>query len=212
MDAAAPNAIRFPAKITKAEIAELPMRGYEGKVEIIRDANALEAIIPRLLAEPVIGFDTETRPAFSKGESYLPSLIQLGTADTVFLIQINCIDDWSALLPVFTSKDHVKAGVALDRDIKELRDMIPFKQGGFVELATFSDKIGIESNGLRPLAATLLGFRISKSAQTSNWANEVLEERQITYAATDAWVGREMHLKITEEIERRETETETDSE
>ena len=197
MDAPTTNATRFAPKISKPEIAQLPIRGYDGEVEVVREPEHLERAVADLLAEPVaLGFDTETRPAFRKGESYDPSIIQLATAERVYLVQIRHLPDWRALLPVLESPALPKAGVALDRDLKELRAMQPFVPGGFVELSELSDEHGIEANGLRPLTAIVLGFRISKGAQTTNWAAATLSEKQIRYAATDAWVGRSMYLAL----------------
>lgn len=198
---------RYASQISKPEIAELPLRAYNGPIHVVRTAAELDAALPRLLNEPVLGFDTETRPAFRKGQFYDPSLIQLATADDVFLIQINVLNDWSPLIPLFESPDHKKAGVALTRDIKELQAMLPFTPAGFVELSTLADEVGVEANGLRPLTAILLGFRISKGAQTSNWAAPTLSTKQQAYAATDAWVGREMHVALEDERKRLRDES-----
>ena len=90
----------------------------------------------------------------------------------------------------------VKAGVALAYDLQELHKLARFKPAGFVDLGTLAKKAEIKNHGLRGLAAVLLGFRIAKGAQTSNWARDVLAPAQIQYAATDAWVGRELYLKL----------------
>ena len=86
--------------------------------------------------------------------------------------------------------------MALDYDVRELNKLSSFKAAGFVELSDLAKKAGIKNHGLRGLAAVLLGFRISKGAQTSNWAKDLLDPHQIRYAATDAWVGRELHMTL----------------
>jgi len=126
---------------------------------------------------------------------------KLCTAERAYLLQIQQIEDWSPLKELFEEPDIVKAGVALDRDLKDLKEMVDFEPAGFVELADLSNEVGIEANGLRPLTGIVLGFRISKGAQTSNWAKADLTEQQILYAATDAWVGREMYLKISSTLD-----------
>src|SRR5207344_543572 len=87
----------------------------------------------------------------------------------------------------------VKAGVAIRDDIKALQHLKKFKPGGFVELALLSKEAGLEVESVKKLTALLLGFRISKSAQTSNWEADQLNEKQLSYAATDAWVCLEIY-------------------
>lgn len=185
--------------ITKQEINELPMRQYEGPVHVITSAEQIPDAIAKLQKESVIGFDTETRPAFRKGESYLPSLIQLATADEVFIFQL-CHSKFPAeLREIFSDAAVVKAGVAIKRDIEELNELAPFEPEGFVELADFARQAKIKNLGLRGLAALLFSFRISKKEQVSNWARKELTDGQIRYAATDAWLGREIYLRFRQD-------------
>jgi ribonuclease D len=86
--------------------------------------------------------------------------------------------------------------VAIRDDIKGLQKISHFNPSGFIELATLSDKAGISHNGLRGLAATILGGKMSKKAKLTNWQSKTLNPEQIVYAATDAWVGREIYLKL----------------
>ncbi|MBT8046029.1 MAG: 3'-5' exonuclease domain-containing protein 2 [Pontiella sp.] len=176
--------------ITKAEINELPMRAYEGPIHLCNTAEEAEAAAKKLLKESLLGFDTETRPAFRKGESYDPSLLQLATEKAVYLFQIQQCGLTPNLLSVLSSPDIIKAGVAIDRDISELQAVTPFDANGFIELANAAKEARIKNLGLRGLTAILFGFRISKKEQVSNWARKELTESQQTYAATDAWLGR----------------------
>ncbi len=184
--------------ITKAEINEQPLIEYRGGITLIsRDAD-LAPVLEVLNRETVLGFDTETRPAFRKGESYLPSLLQLAGEDHVWLFQLQQLQDLSGLFAVLARKDILKCGAAISRDVKELQDLHPFKAGGFADVGHMAEKRGFKNTGLRPLTALLLDGRISKSAQVSNWAAETLEPKQITYAATDAWVSRKLYLALRE--------------
>jgi len=197
METDTPKATSFARKIAKKDIMDLPMRSFRGEIVVVNSGENLQEIVDELLMQEVIGFDTETRPSFKRGQVFKPSLIQLCTDEKTYLLQIQQIEDWSALKEVFEEPDIIKAGVAIERDIRELQEIVDFEPQGFVELATYSDDVGIDANGLRPLTAIVLGFRISKGAQTSNWAKADLTEQQILYAATDAWVGREMYLSMT---------------
>lgn len=182
--------------MTKEEINACPMRRWEGKVQVVRTPEDMPEAVAQLGREHTLGFDTETRPAYKKGESYLPSLLQLATHSKVFIFQLKHLGLPKELHNLLADPTIVKAGVALDFDVRELKKLSCFKPGGFVDLGNLAKEKGIKNHGLRGLAAVLLGFRISKGARTSNWANDTLTKSQINYAATDAWVGRELYEKL----------------
>ena len=185
--------------ISKAEINELPLIAWEGDIRILDTVEAMEAAVQELSSEAHLGFDTETRPTFKKGQYYPPALIQLATESCVYLFRISKINTLAPLLPILESSDILKSGVAIKDDVKELRAMEDFTPAGFVEITDITLKLGYENRGLRPLAALLLGGRISKAAQVSNWAREELDSKQIRYAATDAWISREIYCKAIAE-------------
>ncbi|PLX48263.1 MAG: 3'-5' exonuclease domain-containing protein 2 [Desulfobulbaceae bacterium] len=189
----------FDRRMSKNEINACPMRGWTGPVCLVRQPDELEAAVSRLAGQSLLGFDTETRPAYRKGESYSPSLLQLATAHEVFIFQFRELGLAKPLRDLLADPAIIKAGVGLDYDIRELNKMAPFKAAGFVDLADVAKKAAIKNHGLRGLAAVLLGFRISKGAQTSNWARQTLSPQQIHYAATDAWVGRRIYLALHQE-------------
>ncbi len=184
--------------ITKNEINELPMQQYDGPIRLFNTADEAEAAAQKLLGETLLGFDTETRPAFRKGESYDPSLLQLATENEVYLFQIQQCGLTPALKQVLSSPEIIKAGVALERDVKELQAIGEFEPAGFIELAFPAKNAGIKNLGLRGLTAILFGFRISKKEQVSNWARKELTESQQIYAATDAWLGRKIYRAFDE--------------
>ena len=180
--------------ISKAEINQLPMRQYDGPIHLCRTPEEAEAAAGKLKKETLLGFDTETRPAFRKGESYDPSLLQLATGNEVYLFQIQQTGLIPGLLEILASREIIKAGVAIDRDVNELQAMSDFEPDGFVELADHAKKAHIKNLGLRGLTAILFEFRISKKEQVSNWARKELTASQQTYAATDAWLGHKIYM------------------
>lgn len=184
------------ARISKEDINLLPLGSWEGPVVVVQRVDDLEPALARLASADLLGFDTETRPAFRKGQSFPPSLLQLATADEVFLFQLNRVGLPGGLLKLLSDPDILKAGVGLDFDLKSLQELRPFQPRGFVDLARVARQKGIRNNGLRGLAAAVCGIRISKSARTTNWANDLLTPQQIRYAATDAWIGRELFLRL----------------
>jgi len=97
---------------------------------------------------------------------------------------------------LLSSPEHLKVGVAIRDDLRAMQRFYPFNPVGVVDLAELARSKGVEAQGLRTLAASLLGFRISKGARCSNWENAVLTPQQIRYAATDAWIGRELYFRL----------------
>ena len=189
---------KYKRKFTKAEINELPLRQYDGPIKLIDTEEEVPAAIKELSKCNLLGFDTETRPVFRKGVSYPPSLIQLATEDCVYLLHLNHISLSERIKELLSSAYIIKTGVAVINDVKELRQVSPFEDNGFVDLGDLARSLEMQTNGLRNLAANLLDFRISKGVQCSNWGRKELTPQQITYAATDAWVSREIYLKFQE--------------
>ena len=183
-------------KITKAEINELPLVAHNGRVSLVDSNELLNQVLPDLEAEEVLGFDTESRPSFKKGQNFPVSLIQLGGKNCVWLFQIHQFDDHERLWQLLANRDIIKAGVAIQDDIKKLQELHDFEPGGFVEIATLTQQAGILNTGLRSLAGLLLNARISKRAQVSNWARPTLTNAQIQYACTDAWMSRRIYMHM----------------
>lgn len=183
-------------QMTREEINACPMAQWTGPVSVVRTCAELDRAVDHLAGHKLLGFDTETRPAFRKGESYPPSLLQLASHEAVFLFQLKALGLAEPLRDILADPCIIKAGVSLDYDLRELKKLSPFKAAGFVDLAHLARKTGIKNHGLRGMAAAVLGFRISKGAQTSNWAKEHLTEQQIQYAATDAWVGLRLYQAL----------------
>lgn len=186
-------------EISKEEINALPIRRYEGEVCLVASPQELARALADILAASVAGFDTETRPAFKPGESYLPSLAQIATASAVYLFQLQRQDFAAAIAAILSSERVVKAGVALPDDLRQLKKMFPFEERSVLDLGAIARRNGFKQSGVRGLAALVLGFRIPKGTKTSNWSAPRLSPQQIAYAATDAWACRELYLRFQEQ-------------
>jgi len=182
--------------ISKDEINVLPLKSYTGSIHVIDSDAKMSAAVQVLGGEKVLGFDTETRPTFKKGESYPPSLIQLAASDGVYIFQLRHINSYEPLINILADKKVLKVGVAVNDDIGKLNNLFPLEPSGFIDLADLTAKAGIKNAGLRGLAALLLGFRISKQRQCSRWDAPKLAPAQIVYAATDAWICRDIYLAL----------------
>ncbi len=192
-------------KITKEEVNALPLEAYEGPVCLVSNSQQLKEVLPKLRKERVLGFDTESRPSFRKGQNFPVSLVQLGGAEMVWLFQVAKLDDIRPLWKILANPRILKCGVAIQDDIKKLRELQEFQPAGFVEIADLTQQAGILNTGLRSLAGLLLNIRISKRAQVSNWARSKLTEAQIQYACTDAWVSRRLYLHMMDLRDRAQT-------
>lgn len=184
---------------TKADINEMPLQRYEGPITVVRTEKQCAQAIKEMEKEAVLGFDTETRPVFKKGKKPgPPSLLQLATSECAYVIQINVTTLDNGLADLLANPKIIKTGVAVRDDILGLQRHADFEPGGFIDLSDVSAKANMQTHGLRNMAANLLGFRISKSAQCSNWAKDKLTPQQVNYAATDAWVSRELYLALAD--------------
>ena len=188
----------FKKSITEEELSELPLSFFEGKIHVIEKVEQLTDAVNYLKMQPILGFDTETRPTFKKGQNHQVALLQLSTADEAFLIRTNQIGLSPGLIKVLASPSILKIGAAIRDDIKILQKIAPFKPGGFVELQELVKQFGIENFSLKKLAAIVQGVRISKSQRLSNWEASVLTEQQQIYAATDAWISYMIYIGLTQ--------------
>jgi len=183
-------------RMTKEQIKACPIRKYHGRIHLIQRSEQVKQVVRQLEKEKVLGFDTETQPTFRVGQSHLPAVLQLVGERAAYIFQLRRCHLPKSLRRLLANPKIIKAGVALDRDVQELNKLAPFEPAGFVDVGELAKQAGCMNQGLRGLAALLLEFRVSKGSQTSNWAQRTLTRTQIEYAATDAWVGRELYYKL----------------
>jgi ribonuclease D len=187
----------YRENITVEELAACDLSWFKGEIVLIDNLKVFYEVFPRLLGSDMLGFDTETKPIFKKGGKNSVSLIQLSTGSLACLFRINKIGIPEDLIRLLSDPHVLKAGVAVHDDIRFLKGVKKFSPGGFVDLQSFVRNYGIQSSGLKKLTAIVLGFRISKRQQVTDWEADQLTEAQQIYAATDAWVCHEIYKKLT---------------
>ena len=184
----------FRQEISSEELANLPIRRYEGEVSVVCSPAELERALADIGGESVVGFDTETRPSFRRGESYRPCLAQVATARAVYLFQLQQQDFSGAIAGLLGARAIVKVGVSVAEDLRQLKTLFPADEASVLDAGAVAKRHGLRQTGLRNLAAIFLGIRIPKGKRTSNWSAPRLSAAQILYAATDAWACRELYL------------------
>jgi ribonuclease D len=187
----------YSENISAEEIGELELQWFRGEITVVEDIETFNKVIPELEKSGVLGFDTETKPSFRKGKKNRVALLQLANSDIACLFRINRIGLPNRLAGILSDPAIIKAGVAIHDDLRFLKSVRRFEPQGFIDLQGMVKQYGIQSSGLKKLVAIILGFRISKRQQVTDWEASELSEAQITYAATDAWVCHEIYKKLT---------------
>lgn len=183
----------FPDQIEKSHLQQLPLIRFEGDIEVIEDLDDLEEVIHLLGQESILGFDTETKPTFNKGEYNHTALMQFATLEKAYLLRIHKIGIPNRIKKILENENILKIGISLRDDIKDLRKIRPFEPRGFIDLNGIAKELGITQIGIKSLTGIFLEKRVSKNQQTSNWENVELTYAQQRYAATDAWVCMKMY-------------------
>ena len=190
----------IPYSISKEEVNELPLGQFEGEIYLIDHPDQVEEAVDFLEDQHIIGFDTETKPSFKKGQFNHVSLLQLSTSEQAFLFRLNKIGFPGPLRNLMEKENLVKIGAAVNDDLKGLGKLTDsFYPQSFFDLNDELKKVGFHNVGVRNLSGMVLKIRISKSEQVSNWESEILTERQQRYAATDAWACLKIFNVLREE-------------
>lgn len=188
----------MPRRLSSEEINALPQFRYDGPVHVVRSCEQWQAALPDVRSARLLGFDTETRPSFRKGRRNAPALVQLATARAVYLIQLSALPFGQHLAEILANPLQIKAGVGIRDDMCDLTRLHDFEPAGLTDLGGVARAHKLPCHGLRSMAAHFFGWRISKGSQCSNWDLAELTPRQIVYAATDAWIGRLLFLRMCE--------------
>lgn len=169
---------------------------FPGKIITVTKDEQIAPAMDLIKDQHIIGFDTETKPAFKKGEYYNVSLLQLASDDYAVLFRLHHLKDFSLIKIMFEDKHVVKAGVAIRDDIKALQKLFEFTPHGFVELSEIAKEKNMKNFGLKGMTEEALNLTLSKKAKLSNWEAHDLKNDQLQYAATDAWIGRKLYQTL----------------
>jgi ribonuclease D len=190
----------FEPTITKEAVNELPAIAFGGEIVVVDTPDQIESACDDLLSCRLVGFDTESRPAFQKGVVNRIALLQLSTESKCYLFRLNKIRLEKAILKVLESSRVVKVGLSVAGDIRELETLHKLRPRGFVDLQKEVLRHGITDQSLIKIAAITLGRRISKAQRLSNWEAVTLTPAQQIYAATDAWICTEIYKKLQRDV------------
>lgn len=179
--------IEIPNKIDKSALTDKPRAVFNGIIEEIDTEDKAQKAIEILRTHKIVGFDTETRPSFTKGQGHKIALLQLSTNEIAYLFRLNKMGIPDCVADFLTDSDIIKVGLSVKDDFNSLASRRELKPAGFVELQELCGGMGIEEKGLQKMYGLLFGERISKNQQLSNWEIESLTESQRQYAALDAW-------------------------
>lgn len=183
------NEMPFRNQISKEELNSLPLFDYPGKIELIETLPAALKAIEELKNEKLLGFDTETRPSFSKGEYHPVTLLQLANDHHCYLFRLNKIGFIPELTQLLENEAITKVGVAVRDDVIGLQKLSDFMPAGFIDIAVLISPSKSEKLGLRALVGIYLGKRLTKGSKVTNWERSTLTEQQIAYAANDAFAS-----------------------
>ena len=195
-------------KVDKDMISHLKRVEFYGKIYVVTSPIEAEHVVDYLLSQPILGFDTETRPAFEKGKRYYCSLLQVSTRTDCFLFRLNKTGLCPAVVRLLGDEQVTKVGLAWNNDMLSLRQLGSFKSGRFIDLQDMVRELGVEDQSLVKIYANLFGERISKSERLSNWERSELTEKQMEYAAIDAWACVCIYNEVNRLLATRDYELE----
>lgn len=192
--------MNFIKSITKDEIAILPLEEFKGRIIVVQNEKDAEKAIAYLSTFPLVGFDTETRPCFRKGQGHKVALMQISADEVCFLFRLNFIGIPSCLSSFLTNGEIKKIGLSLKDDFGALRKRVEIVPAGFLDLQDYVGQFGIQDASLQKIYAILFKKKISKGQRLTNWEAEILSDAQKRYASLDAWAC----LKIYKMLQAQE--------
>lgn len=169
---------------------------FTGKIHVISTDQELQMTAVALSGAKVLGFDTETKPSFKKGDVFKVAMLQLSTETDAYLIRLANVTQYNIIKNIFESEQVVKVGLAIRHDLKQLKKIFNFEHKNFVELQDLAKLKGLKNFGLKGMTEEVLNATISKGPKLTNWEAKILTEPQLKYAATDAWIGLVLYQEL----------------
>jgi ribonuclease D len=173
--------------IDKEAINQMPRVSFQGRIHVIDAISQVKSAVAALRTAAIVGFDTETRPCFKRGERHNAALIQLSTDTDAFLFRINKTGIPEILKQFLEDPSCIKAGLSTTDDFHQIARLTDFHPAGFIEIQQLVKRFEITDMSLQKIYAILFQHKISKSQQLTNWEAPQLTEQQQCYAAIDAW-------------------------
>lgn len=183
-------------KFDKATINALPLVEYPHKINVILNEYEAERAVEHLLTCDILGVDTETKPAFRRGQNHKVALLQVATRDQCFLFRLNHLGMPQSLIKLLSNRMVPMVGLSWHDDIISLHRRAEFTPGWFIDIQDIIGNLGIEDKSLQKLYANLFGEKISKRQRLTNWEADVLTDKQKEYAAIDAWACINLYDEI----------------
>lgn len=191
----------FKTSITKEEIAELPIEEFNGQIEVVQTIEEAKKALGILKEQKLLGFDSETKPSFVKGKINNVCLIQLSTLSTCYLFRINMAEMLSDIISEIMENENImKIGLSLKDDFSGINKLQNFSPNNFIDLQKYVKQFGIADNSLSKIYAIVFNKKISKSQRLTNWEAETLTDRQMKYAALDAWAALVIYQQLKNEV------------
>ncbi|MCM1020752.1 MAG: 3'-5' exonuclease domain-containing protein 2 [Muribaculum sp.] len=183
--------------ITKEQIAELPDVTYSGNIHVVTTEQDAQKALNAIYRSNIVGFDTETKPSFTKGHRNSVALIQIATPTDCYLFRINRFGFCKSLVDFMQNNQITKIGLSLRDDFHVLHNIASFEPQGFIDLQQFVSNFSIANASLQKIFAIIFNQRISKRQQLSNWEADTLTTPQMNYAAIDAWACLKIYKYLT---------------
>lgn len=176
----------FSITINKPAIAEMPPVELHEPIVLVDIPEKVAPAMADLCSQKVVGFDTETKPAFKKGQVNNVALMQLSTDTTNYLFRLNRIGIPAELKAFLEDPDITKVGLSVHDDFHVMRRSTPIEPRGFIELQHYVRNFHIADASLQKIYAILFGRKISKKQRLTNWEADTLTPQQQMYAALDS--------------------------
>lgn len=183
-------------KFDKNVINALPLVDFPGKITVVLNESEADRAVDYLLSCEMLGVDTETRPAFRRGQNHKVALLQVATKDQCFLFRLNHIGLPDSLVRLLSNKMVPMIGLSWHDDLLSLHRRREFEPGWFIDIQDIIGNIGVQDKSLQKLYANLFGEKISKRQRLTNWEADVLTDKQKEYAAIDAWACIKLYNEI----------------